>query len=61
MSFRPTLVTPQDASWEAARNEERRLCAIVESPDSTEDEKYQALLDLAELTGIFVPQYSNVA
>jgi hypothetical protein len=55
------IVSASDASWEQTRNEERRLCAIVESNNSTEEEKYQALLSLADLTGVLVHQLADVA
>jgi hypothetical protein len=41
-----------DASFAAKYAEERRLCGIIESEQSTTDEKYQALVELAYLSGV---------
>jgi hypothetical protein len=54
---RLSLVRPVNA----ARNEQRRLCAIIDSSKATPDEKYQALVELALLTGVFVPELADVA
>ena len=35
----------------AMRAEQRRLCAIVDSNQTSIDEKYQALIELAHLSG----------
>jgi len=34
--------------------EEKRLCRIIESDQTSPDEKYQALLDLAKISGVLV-------
>jgi hypothetical protein len=56
-----SLLQADNISREAARAEERRLCAIVESDTATPDEKYQALVDLASLTGVFVRNLADAA
>jgi hypothetical protein len=56
-----SLVQADNLSRDAARAEERRLCAIVESDTATTDEKYQALVDLALLTGVFVRNLADAA
>lgn len=38
---------------------EQRLVAILESAETTQDQKYQALVDLAHLTGILVREMSE--
>jgi len=55
MAHRQTYAFPRDPSWAIAQAEERRLCEIVDSPSASEDEKYQAILDLAEITGVLEP------
>jgi hypothetical protein len=58
-SPRNTLASAERAI-EAALNlcdqHQQNLCAIVESEQATPDEKYQALVSLANLTGILVGQ-----
>jgi hypothetical protein len=56
-----SLVPAGDASRDAAREEELRLCAIVDSDTATPDEKYQALVDLASLTGVLVHGIADAA
>lgn len=41
--------------------EERRLCAIIESAQTSPEEKYQALLDLAYLSGVLVHALADAA
>jgi hypothetical protein len=43
-----------DASFEARWAEERRLCAIIESEQSSVEQKYDALIELARLSGVLV-------
>jgi hypothetical protein len=43
-----------DASFESRWAEERRLCAIVESEQSSNEQKYDALIELARLSGVLV-------
>jgi hypothetical protein len=43
-----------DASFEARWAEERRLCSIIESGQSSADQKYDALIELALLSGVLV-------
>jgi hypothetical protein len=43
-----------DAAFAARWSEEHRLCAIIESEQSSTDEKYQALIELADLSGVLV-------
>lgn len=60
---------PRNSSFYAARamsvaldlvdQHERRLVAILESPEATSDHKYQALVDLAYLTGILVQEMAE--
>ncbi len=45
---------PVDPAFLARWAEERRLCAIIESETSSIDEKYNALIELAYLTGVLV-------
>jgi len=61
MSTNRLATVLSDASWEQTRNEARRLCVILESNDSTEEEKYQALLALADLSGVLVHQFADAA
>jgi hypothetical protein len=56
-----SLLRAENLSREAARAEERRLCAIVESDTATPDEKYQALVDLASLTGVLIHGLADAA
>jgi hypothetical protein len=56
------MTSPRNTSIFAARvvnvalgladQQEQRLCAIVESKQATQDEKFQALIGLAHLAGI---------
>jgi hypothetical protein len=41
--------------------EERRLCAIVESEETSSEEKYKALIDLAYFSGVFVDGLAEAA
>lgn len=41
--------------------EERRLCGIIESERSSMEEKYQALLELAYLSGVLVNGLADAA
>jgi len=41
-----------DAAFVAKWAEERRLCVIIESEQSSTEEKYEALLELARLSGV---------
>jgi hypothetical protein len=50
-----------DASFVELWAEERRLCAIIESEHSSVEEKYQALLALADLSGVLVSGLANAA
>jgi hypothetical protein len=45
---------PPDPSFSARWAEERRLCAIIESETSSIDAKYNALIELAYLSGVLV-------
>jgi hypothetical protein len=47
-------VRTSDASFIARREEERRLCAVIESEQSSTDEVYQALIKLACMSGVLV-------
>ena len=61
MSSNPRFLQVVDASPGAVWTEERRLCAIVESDQTSPEEKYQALVDLAFLSGVFVRGLQDVA
>jgi hypothetical protein len=50
-----------DASIVAMRAEERRLCDIIESEQTSTEEKYQALIDLASLSGVLVDGLAHAA
>jgi hypothetical protein len=50
-----------DASFVARWAEERRLCAIVESEQTSTEEKYQALIDLAYLSGVLADGLADAA
>jgi hypothetical protein len=41
--------------------EETRLCAIIESPQTSPEDKYQALVDLAYLSGVLVQGLADAA
>jgi hypothetical protein len=43
-----------DAAFEARWAEERRLCAIIDSAQSSNEQKYDALIELALLSGVLV-------
>jgi hypothetical protein len=47
-------VRQADASFLARRAEERRLCAIIESEQSSAEQKYDALMELAHMSGVLV-------
>lgn len=47
-------VKPADPSFLARWEEERRLCAIIESNQSSPEQKYDALIQIAYISGIFV-------
>jgi hypothetical protein len=58
-SPRNTLASAERAIHAALNlcdQQKQHLCAIVESEQSTPDEKYEALVSLAYLTGILVSQ-----
>ena len=61
MSSNPRFLQVVDTSPGAVWTEERRLCAIVESDQTSPEEKYQALVDLAFLSGVFVRGLRDVA
>lgn len=54
-------VRAADASFVELWAEERRLCAIIESEHSSVEQKYQALVDLANLSGVLVGGLANAA
>jgi hypothetical protein len=41
--------------------EETRLCAIIDSEQASTEEKYQALLDLAYLSGVLVSDFTDAS
>jgi hypothetical protein len=41
--------------------EEKRLCRIIESEQTSSDEKYQALMDLAKISGVLVRGLADAA
>ena len=41
--------------------EERRLCSIIESEQTSPEEKYQALIDLARITGVIADGLADAA
>jgi hypothetical protein len=51
----------EDASFVAKWAEEDRLCAIIESERTSTEEKYQALMRLAYLSGVFVSELAVAA
>jgi hypothetical protein len=50
-----------DASFIVRWTEESRLCGIIESDQTSLEEKYQALVDLAYLSGVLVPGLADAA
>jgi hypothetical protein len=60
MAALPDLRTKNE-SRPAIRAEQRRLCAIIDSNQTSTDEKYQALIDLANLAGVPICLQANVA
>jgi hypothetical protein len=50
-----------DASFLAMWTEESRLCAIIESEQTSPEDKYQALVDLAYLSGVLVHGLADAA
>ena len=51
----------RDASFVVRWAEENRLCGIIESEKSSPEEKYQALMDLAYLSGVLVHGLADAA
>jgi hypothetical protein len=51
----------ENASFVAKWAEEDRLCAIIESEGASTEEKYQALISLACLSGMFVSELAVAA
>jgi hypothetical protein len=49
-------VRTADAAFEARWAEERRLCSIIESEQSSLEQKYDALIELALLSGVLVSE-----
>ena len=47
-------VRPADPSFLTRWTEERSLCAIIESEQSSAEQKYDALIELARLSGVLV-------
>jgi hypothetical protein len=50
-----------DASFVVRWAEECRLCSIIESDQTSLEEKYQALIDLARITGVLVDGLADAA
>ena len=50
-----------DASFVTRWAEESRLCGIIESEQTSPEEKYQALIDLAYLSGLLVHGLADAA
>ena len=50
-----------DAAFVDRWAEETRLCAIIESHESSPEEKYQALIDLAYISGVLVDRLADAA
>jgi hypothetical protein len=50
-----------DASFVVRWAEESRLCGIIESEQTSPEEKYQALIDLAKMSGVLVDGLANAA
>ena len=61
MSSNPRFIEAVSASPEAVWTDERKLCAIIESDQTSPEEKYQALVDLAFLSGVLVRGLPDVA
>jgi hypothetical protein len=49
--------SPSSMKWA----EESRLCAIIESEQTSPEEKYQALVDLAQLSGLLASRLADAA
>ena len=47
-------VLPGDSAFAARRAEQQRLCTIIESEQSTVEQKYDALIELAHVSGILL-------
>jgi len=50
-----------DPSFVARWAEEHRLCDIIESEQASIEEKYQALIDLACLSGVLAGGFADAA
>lgn len=50
-----------EASVAAVYAEEDRLCAIVDSQNATPDQKYEALVELARISGILTGKLADAA
>jgi len=50
-----------DAALRLGDEREQELCWIIESSQSSPDEKYQALLDLAYMTGILAREMTETS
>jgi hypothetical protein len=50
-----------DAALRLVDEREQELCLIIESSESSPDEKYQALLDLAYMTGTMAREMTETS
>jgi hypothetical protein len=58
---RTSALSVLDAAVELANEREEQLCQIIESSQSSTEEKYQALIDLAYMTGILVREITETS
>ena len=58
---RASAVRALDAALRLVDEREQQLCRIIESSQSSPEEKYQALLDLAYMTDILVREMTETS
>jgi hypothetical protein len=58
---RTSAIRALDAAMELVNERERQLCQVIESSQSSPQEKYQALVDLAYMTAILVRETTETS
>jgi hypothetical protein len=58
---RASAIRAPDAASRLVEEREQRLCETIESRQSSPEEKYQALVDLAYLTGILIKELDETS
>jgi hypothetical protein len=58
---RTSAIRALDAAVELVNEREQQLCQVIESSQSSPQEKYQALVDLAYMTAILVRETTETS